>query len=609
MRLSRIRIENFRNFDKVDIAIGNNVVILGENKIGKSNFLYALRLLLDPSLPDTARCLREEDFWDGLPRPLSPESIIRISVDIADFESIENQLALLAEHLIQPEPMVSRLTYEWCPKSILSENPQKNSDYEFVIYGGDRKENLISYQVRQRLAMDVFPAMRDCEGDLLRWTRSPLRPLLDQAAGNISSTILEQIAEEINQSTVSLTEIAEVKNVARSIEDKVIEMMGKGQALETALRFSPTDADKLIRALRIYIDGGKRGISEASLGSSNLLYFALKMLEYEQMVRDDERDHTFWAIEEPEAHLHPNLQRLIFRNYLRPRGSSSTKRNADTSTTVVMTTHSPHIACVTPLRDIVLLRQNTGRNATEAISAAEIDLDENDIADIERYLDVNRCELFFAKGIILVEGIAECFLVPVLARNNGYDLEELGIVVCSISGTDFYPYLALLGPFGLDIPVAALTDYDPQNPKHDSTTRQPLGPKRVLNTMIPAIIDEKTWNNNDPDALLAMAPELGVFVNEHTLEVDLFNACLNEEMSKTMNELTDSQIIQDRANTQWVTEDGQHDAGRMLKDIGAVGKGRFAQRLASIIEKSGTKNCPKYITDGVKHVIEKCKAK
>ena len=78
--------------------------------------------------------------------------------------------------------------------------------------------------------------------------------------------------------------------------------MGKGQSLEPALRFSPTDADKLIRALRIYIDGGKRGINDASLGSANLLYFALKALEYEQMVPDGDRDHTFWALEEPEAH-------------------------------------------------------------------------------------------------------------------------------------------------------------------------------------------------------------------------------------------------------------------------------------------------------------------
>lgn len=609
MKLSRIQIENFRNFAKVDIAVGNNLVILGENKIGKSNFLFALRLLLDPSLPDTTRCLREEDFWDGITDPLSSGEIIRISVDIADFEDNVNQLALLAEHLVQTEPMVSRLTYEWRPKSRLSDSPQKSSDYEFVIYGGDRRENLVNYQVRQRLAMDLFPAMRDCEGDLLRWTRSPLRPLLDQSASDVPQSALDEIAEEVNESTEKLTKIDEVRKVTKSIEDKVIDMMGKSQALETALRFSPTDASKLIRALRIYIDGGKRGIGEASLGSANLLYFALKMLEYEQMVKDDERDHTFWAIEEPEAHLHPNLQRLIFRNYLRPRSAGPAEQKNEASTTVLMTTHSPHIACVTPLRDIVLLRQNMEQNATEAISTAEIELGEADVVDIERYLDVNRCEIFFAKGVILVEGIAECFLIPVLAKNNGYDLEEHGIIVCSIAGTNFLPYLTLLGPNGLDIPVAALTDYDPQKPKNDGTKRDALGPNRVVDSMVYALVDNETWEESDYDTLLAMAPELGVFVNNHTLEVDLFYGGLCEQITQTMSEVSDSDAIKNRAKTFWQVDEKTWNDNQMLKDIESIGKGRFAQRLASIIEKSKTKKCPKYILDGIKYVIEKSQIK
>ena len=100
MRISRVQIHNFRNFASVDVKFGKNAVIVGENKIGKSNFLYALRLLLDPSLPDSARKLRNEDFWDGLPRPLDKNTRIIISVDLTDFENDENQLAVLAEHLV-----------------------------------------------------------------------------------------------------------------------------------------------------------------------------------------------------------------------------------------------------------------------------------------------------------------------------------------------------------------------------------------------------------------------------------------------------------------------------------------------------------------------------
>ena len=66
MHLSRIVIENFRNFSKLDVALDGNVVVVGENKVGKSNLMHALRLLFDPSLPDSARELGLADFWDGL---------------------------------------------------------------------------------------------------------------------------------------------------------------------------------------------------------------------------------------------------------------------------------------------------------------------------------------------------------------------------------------------------------------------------------------------------------------------------------------------------------------------------------------------------------------
>lgn len=70
MRLSRIAIKNFRNFKHLDVQLGEHAVVLGENKVGKTNLLFALRLILDPTLSDSQRRLRQEDFWDGLPRPV-----------------------------------------------------------------------------------------------------------------------------------------------------------------------------------------------------------------------------------------------------------------------------------------------------------------------------------------------------------------------------------------------------------------------------------------------------------------------------------------------------------------------------------------------------------
>lgn len=165
MKISKIEIHNFRNFEDCSFELSQNVVIVGENKIGKSNLLFALRLVLDPRLSDSERHLRLEHFWDGLPRPLTKENAISISVELADFTDDDALIALLTDSAIVGNPMVSRLTYLFRPVPTV-ETPRKQSDYEFLLYGGNDPERRLGYEIRKSLPLTLLPALRDAEADL-----------------------------------------------------------------------------------------------------------------------------------------------------------------------------------------------------------------------------------------------------------------------------------------------------------------------------------------------------------------------------------------------------------------------------------------------------------
>lgn len=198
------------------------------------------------------------------------------------------------------------------------------------------------------------------------------------------------------------------------------------------------------------------------LGFKNLIYMVVEILDSQARwaAMDNRPPLHLLFVEEPEAHLHAQLQQVFIRNILELLNIEGDDGSIFGSQ-MVITTHSPHILYERGFKPIrYFRRKKTGtEQVTEVLNlSAFYQSQPNDRDFLERYLKLTHCDLFFSDAAILVEGNVERLLLPVMIRKSAKTLRSACLCVLEVGGAFGHRFQSLIEFLGLTTLI--ITDID-----------------------------------------------------------------------------------------------------------------------------------------------------
>jgi putative ATP-dependent endonuclease of the OLD family len=561
MYLAEIRIDGFRLFGTdeqvfvLPLKAGLNVLV-GENDAGKTAVIDAMRLTLGTTSQEYLRV--EDDDFHIVGGKRVCDFTIRCKFADLDRETGGS----LLEHLSYEDGKACLYVTLHATRNETS-SPRRRIMID-VRSGKDGSGPQMDGNTRLLLQATYLRPLRDAERELAAGRNSRLSQILQhtkeiaqhkdekfEPAEFVKAVRTGQKAEfPKSVANVSLLvdhliqENEGVKNASTRLDRSYLANLNLGDdTLGNRVSVgNEATADNRIRAvlekldLRLCTVGDASGQLPHGLGYNNLLFMACELL----LLGQDRDTLPLLLIEEPEAHLHPQLQlRLI--DFLQEQAENTDGRQVQ----VIITTHSPNLASKVKLASMILVCQGRAFPMGPEYTL----LSETDYSFLERFLDVTKANLFFARGVLIVEGDAEALLLPTLANLLGRDLTKHGVSIVNVGSRGLRRYARIFRrrplPDGSPAPiipirVACLADRDIRPDcakevlKMEDDEKRP--PKRKTGPRYESDLPNETARNEWIKARSCGDGEnVRTFVSSHwTLEYDLARAGLCRSLWKAV---------------------------------------------------------------------------
>jgi len=555
MRILELHIQNFRKIENLSITFASGLsVIVGENNVGKTAIIDALRLILFSSRDFDSPRLSEDDFnKQNAPAPIEVSCVF---TDLTDDEEVHFHECLVD---VGEGKFNARF-------NIRAEfNPSTNR-VNVKSWGGETEGGSLPSNLYDKITSIYLQPLRNPESGLKPGRYSQIARLVDSLTDPDKHQDFETIASIANENIKKLPSVISAKN---NIDTQMKSIAGPEMAQETDLVLSDPTFSRIISGLNTEVDGLPTSLN--GLGYNNLIFTATTLGTLKSSGQFAFRSII---VEEPEAHLHPQLQTLLLQHL-----AKFASLTDDNPVQIITSTHSPILASQAPLDSIISIHESD--NGTKSASIACIEIDPKIKKKLERFLDATRAELFFAKRIIMVEGIAEAILLPVLTKIAGGNLKESAVTIINADGINFNAFIPLFGVNKLECPTVIITDGDDKKGTGTPSNAAQILVKAAANIDNLSIqLSTITFEHE-----LALSEKLLPYMLEAYIKI---HPNKGPTLKTEINDLKNQKAKADHFLSVFID--------------GNTSKGIFAQELAEILSenKINSNAVPDYITDTLK---------